>query len=444
MCTLGDISRQGAQKYGDREAVVFENVRLTYRELNKRVNCLANAIAARGYTAGDRLVILSNNSHKYLEVYLAAGKLGMSTVPLNFMLPDDELIHMVNESEATLFIAGNGFTGRCARMKSKLEQITGWITMDNCGAGYLYYEDLLKSSSDGEPVTRVDTAEMAVLAYTNGTTGEPKGVMLSHRNVISSAMATLGLMDFNPSDCGCFVLPFFQTEIVTVLCMLIAGGKVVINRKVKRAEILRLIQEEKCTYINMVPKLYDWLQQDPDIDRYDLSSLRVMNYSGGAFPLDKLEQCVKKFWKPFAQTYGTTETCGSTVTALTSDDHILEGPESRLLSSAGKPLMGAEVKIVYNGQDSVQPEQVGEVAVRGDNVMMGYWKKPELTQQVLRGGWFRTGDMGYMDSNGYVYVLGPKASHNMERNIHRGHRQAAVLADVPSTSKEIANYSHLN
>lgn len=251
----GDIPTQGAKRFGDKDAVVFENTRLTYGELNERIDRLANALAARGYGAGDRLAVLSQNSHKYLELLFAACKLGMSLVPLNFMLDDDELIRLIHESEATLLVAGEGYAGRCARMKQKLSHIRDWIVMEGMSQGYLCYEEMLQTARPTESRHRVDPDAMGVLAYTNGTTTPSKGVMLSFKNIIAATRSSASLMEFSANDTGCFVLPFYNTEIFSAISILMVGGKVVINRRVDRAGILQLLQDEKCTYINMSPDL---------------------------------------------------------------------------------------------------------------------------------------------------------------------------------------------
>jgi long-chain acyl-CoA synthetase len=413
MMMPGDIPEQGAKRFGDKEAVVFENTRLTYGEFNARINRLAAAFASRGYGAGDRLAVLSQNTHRYLEIFFAACKLGMSLVPLNFMLDNDELIRMVHDSEATLLATGEGYAGRCARLKHRLPQVRGWIAMGGVSPGYLGYEEMLQTARQKALKHKVDPGAMGVLAYTNGTTTPRKGVMLSFNNMMAAGRSVSSLMKFGASDTGCFVLPFYKTEIFSAISILMAGGRVVINRRVDRARILKLLQDEKCTYINMAPDLYDWLQNEPDIDQYDLSSLRVMLYSGGTFPKDKLTQCVKKFWKPFARTYGVTETSGCSVASLLPEDHILEGPESKLLASAGKPLGGARVRILDRDRNPVRPGEVGELVVKGDNVMLGYWKNPDLTRQVLKHGWLQTGDIGFMDNDGYIFVLGRKADLSM-------------------------------
>ena len=408
MFTIGDILKSGLQNYPDKEALVFEDVRLNYREFNERVNRLANGITSLGYLQGTTLAILAQNTYKYLEVYLAAAKLGLPITPLNFMFSDEELIQTLRESEATICIVGDGYEKVVEKIRPALPNVTVWIAMADGRGNFVDYEDLLLEAPPSEPQVDVDQDALAVLAYKHDTNGRAKGVMLSHRNILNSVQAILGLLDLRPTDAGCYVLPFYQTEIVNAFCMLIAGGKVVINRKVDAAAILKLVQDEKCTHINMVPTLYDWLLQHPHFERYNLASLKLLTYCGSAFPPDKLTHCVKTIWKRFAQSYGSTETAGCSITALGSEDHILEGPGSNLLASAGKPLNGAVVRIVDRDTKPLDPGEIGEVVVKSQNVMMGYWKRPELTQQVLKEGWLHTGDVGYLDSNGYLYVLGRK------------------------------------
>jgi acyl-CoA synthetase (AMP-forming)/AMP-acid ligase II len=389
---IGSILKAGVRKYGHKEAVVFEEVRLTYTALDERVNRLAHGLASLGCTQGKTLAILSQNSHKYLEVYLAAAKLGLIVVPLNFMFLDDELIHAIDDSEAAICMVGEDYVKVAERIKPHLNPVARWIALDDESPSFGNYEDLLRN--------------------------HPKGIMLSHRNILNSAKALMGLLDLRSIDVGCFVLPLYQTEIVNAFCMLMAGGKVVINRKVDTSEILRLIQDERCTHINLVPDLYDWLRQDPHFEDYNLSSLKLLTYSGSAFRPGQLSQCVKTFWKRFAQSYGSMETAGSSITALSSEDHILEGPGSNLLASAGKPLNAAKVKIVDRHAKFVKAGEIGEVVVKSPSVMVGYWKQPEITRQVLKDSWLRTGDMGYLDSKGYLYLVGRKSQRMGE--MHTG------------------------
>ena len=409
MQNIGNILKAGVSKYGNKEAVVFEDVRLTYAALDERVNRLAHALAALECTQGKTLAIFSQNSHKYLEVYLAAAKLGLIVVPLNFMFSDDALVHVIDDSEAAVCMVAADYLKVAERIKPHLHRVAHWIALDGQSPDFANYEDLLSEAPQDEAQTQIDQNAIAVLAYKWGDTGNPTGIMLSHRNILNSAHALMELLDLRSIDVGCFVLPLYQTEIVNAFCMLMAGGKVVINRKVDTSEILRLIQDERCTHINLVPDLYDWLRQDPHFEDYNLSSLKLLTYSGSAFRPGQLSKCVKTFWKRFAQSYGSTETAGSSITALSSEDHILEGPGSKLLASAGKPLNAAKVKIVDRHAKFVKAGEIGEVVVKSPSVMMGYWKQPEITRQVLQDSWLRTGDMGYLDAKGYLYLVGRKS-----------------------------------
>jgi acyl-CoA synthetase (AMP-forming)/AMP-acid ligase II len=407
MYTLGDIPRKSALLYPDRTATVFEGKRLTYDDLNRRVNRLSNALLKLGFKKGDRVIVLAENTHKYLETYFAAAKLGMSVTPLNFRLSDEEIIHIANDSESTCFLAGDGYEERTQRIDSRLNRIRTWISYDKKVSGFIDYEEMLNDASQAEPSVGVDENDLAVLMYTGGTTGLPKGVMMSHRNLMTAVLsATLG-MEFTKNDATCFVLPLFHVSFWPALCVLMVGGKVAINRKPDLNGILKLIADEKCTHINAVPTLYGWMLQLADVDKYDLSSLRSISYAGSPMPVELLKQCIQKFGNILSQAYGMTEALG--VTQLAEWDHCIEGEKSKLLASAGKPMLCAEINVWDERDQPVKTGEIGEIVVRGKHVMMGYWKNPELTQKALRGGWYHSGDMGCMDEEGYLYLVDRKA-----------------------------------
>lgn len=410
MYTLGDVPRKGNKLYPRKEAMVFEDVRITYAQMEERVNRLANAILGLGYKNGDRLVILAENTFKYMEVYFAAGKAGMSVTPLNFRLSDGEITHIVNDSEATLYLAGEGYEERSLGLKPEIKAIKQWISLDKKSDGYLFYEEIMADASPEDPWIEVDEDEMAILMYTGGTTGLPKGVMLSHRNLMTAAYGCILVAGFDSDDATCFVLPLFHISLWPALCVLMMGGKVVIMPRPDLVEILRLIQDEKCTHVNLVPTIYGWLLNLPQAEEYDLSSLRIMTYAGSPFPPDVLKRCINKFGNIFAQGYGLTE-AAPVVSFLIPEDHVLEGPENltRRLTSAGKEAHVVEARVVNENDEPVQVGEIGEIVARGKNIMMGYWKNPELTAQVLRGGWLHTGDMGTIDEDGYIYLVDRKA-----------------------------------
>lgn len=408
MYTLGDISRKGRTLYRDKVALVFEGLSLTYKELDERVNRLANVLITLGLKKGGRVTILAENTYKYMEVYFAAAKIGVSVTPLNFRLSDKEIGYIANDCEATIYFAGDGYEDRSLESKPNLNNVRHWISLDNKKDGFIFYEDLLQNASDDEPMVEVDENDLAILMYTGGTTGLPKGVMLSHRNIMTSMYGMIVGFSFTRTDSTCFILPLFHIALWPVLCHLMVGGKAIILRRVDVGEILQSIHRERCTNISLVPTLLTWLIDDPRIDQFDLTSLRLICYSGSPIAVEVLKRCIQKFGNIFTQGYGLTE-AAPMVTVLFKEDHVVEGPRMKLLSSVGKVGLPVEARIVNDEDRVLKTGEVGEVVVRGKNVMMGYWKNPEFTSKAMRGGWLHTGDVGTMDEDCYVYLLDRKA-----------------------------------
>jgi long-chain acyl-CoA synthetase len=408
MYVLGDVPKKGATLNPDKTAIVFENRRITFKELDERVNRLANAFIGLGCKKGDRLAILSENTHKYMEVYFAAAKAGMSVTPLNFRLSDTELAYIVNDSESVLFLAGDGYEGRSQTIKSQLKHINNYVSLDNRSESHLFYEDILRESSVDEPRVPVNENDMVILMYTGGTTGLPKGVMLSHRNILSAMYGLIISFTITRHDIECFILPLFHISLWPVLCALMVGGTAVIVRRPDLQNLLQAIQKEKCTHIVLVPTLLNWILDLSNIDEFDLTSLRLITYAGSPMPAEVLKKCIGKFGNIFAQGYGLTE-AAPLVTTLHPEDHFFDGPKAKLLMSVGKEGATVHVRVVDENDEPVNPGQVGEIVARGKNIMMGYWKNSDLTTQALRGGWLHTGDLGTLDEEGYIYLVDRKA-----------------------------------
>jgi acyl-CoA synthetase (AMP-forming)/AMP-acid ligase II len=200
----------------------------------------------------------------------------------------------------------------------------------------------------------------------------------------------------------------FHVAVWPVICLLMMGGNSVILRRPDVGEILKAVQNEKCSHLLLVPTVLQWLIDDPRAKEYDLSSLRTITYAGSPMPLEVLKRCMDKFGPILAQGYGLTE-AAPFVTVHFSDDHILEGPRSRLLASVGKAGFCVEARVVDEDDHTLLPGEVGEICVRGRNVMMGYWKNPDLTAKTLRGGWLHTGDIGMIDDEGFIFLMDRKA-----------------------------------
>ncbi len=238
----------------------------------------------------------------------------------------------------------------------------------------------------------------------------PKGVMLTHRNFLTSAIG-MGLANqFEPGDATLQVLPIFHTAWWPILVHHTAGGKGIIVKRFDFNEILAMAEKERVTHINMVPVLFSWLLDFPDLDKYDLSSIKYLTYAGAPMPADLMRRCLAKFGPVFQQGYGLTE-AAPLVTLLREEDQCrLEGPPelTRRISSAGRESLVTEVKLVDDDDLEVPVGEIGEIVVRGKNIMRGYWKDPELTAKVLKGGWLHTRDLARADEQGYIYIVDRK------------------------------------
>jgi long-chain acyl-CoA synthetase len=408
MITFGDIPRKGAKVYPEKTAIIFEETRLTYSSFDERINRLANALINLGYKKGERVAILSENTHKFMEVYFAAAKAGLSVTPLNIRLSDNELAYIINDSESTAMFMGDTYEERIIGMRSQLKNIRNYITLDKQFEGCLLYENILKESSTSDPFRDGDENDMAILMYTGGTTGLPKGVMMSHRNIMVGAYSQIVAHSLTRHDIECYQLALFHISFWCVYCTLMVMGSVVLLRRVDLKNIVQTIQIEKCTHIVMVPTILVWLLDLPELDKYDLSSLRLITYGGSPIAPDVLKRCIYKFGNIFDQGYGLTEACPFG-TVMNPEDHFYEGPKTKLLGSIGKEGMTVELLVLDENDKPVKPGELGEICLRGKNIMMGYWKNPKQTAETLRNGWLHTGDFGVTDEEGFVYLKDRKS-----------------------------------
>ncbi len=398
----------------DREAIIFDNRRITYGQLQERVNRLANALADLGVQPGDRLAAMQVNCNEYIEAYFAAAKLDALFVPVNFRARAEELTFMLNDSGAKALIFGQRYQGLVRSVKAELKTVEHLISLEAPGEGLLFYDDLLKKASDEERFPTGDDEDVTIIMFTAGTTGTPKGVMLTHGSFSSYILANVEPVDLEgQAEKNIVTVPLHHIAGVQAVLSAIYGGRtLVLQRQYEPEEWMGLVQKERANRAMMVPTMLKQLMDHPKFSEYDLSSLKVITYGAAPMPLPVIKEAIKKLpGTRFINAFGQTETA-STITMLPPEDHMLDesNPEFekklKRLASIGKPLPDVEVRIVNEDGNDVPVGQVGEIVARGQRLMKGYWNREEATKETLRNGWLYTGDLGYWDADGYIFLGG--------------------------------------
>jgi long-chain acyl-CoA synthetase len=405
---IGDLLDRAAEIHPHRLAVVGSDVRHDYRALHARVARLAEALTALGVHPDERVAILDKNSAKYLELYFGIPRAGAVAVPLNYRLAPPELAYILDDSTATTLFFSIDYAPQVEALRKQLPSVRNYICLESKLPWALDYETLLAgaSTSGAQAPRRPD--DVFLQMYTSGTTGRPKGAMLTHDNMVANTLTALAERDYHADDVYLHVAPLYHCadlEIFYGMTYACAGNVVV--REFRPEAVLEAIQRERVTVAFLVPAMINALLEYSDQGAYDLESLRLIVYGGSAIPEDRLRRALERLPCKLSQGYGLTET-SPILTVLPADDHVLEGPHVRRIQSCGRPAHGVEVKIFDEHEQECAPEVVGEIVARGKNIMKGYWKNPEATALALRGGWFHTGDMGFRDADGYVYIVDRK------------------------------------
>ena len=411
MAYLSDMVIEQAAKQPDAEAVVFEETRLSYGRLNERVNRLANGLGSLGLRRGSHVALVLENCHQYLEAYYALSKAGMVAVPLNWRLSDEELRYIVDHSESEALIADLGHAETALLLRDKierLERLIGVGVIDS--ADMTPYEEMLAATSPAEPSREgLDEDGLAVLMYTGGTTGLPKGVMLSHRNLLAAVQAIAGIGMQASGARTLYALPLFHIANWQAFLFHALGGCVIVSRRADPKQIVELLLREKPVLVNLVPTVYESMLALPGIEDLDFSFVGRFTVSGAPMAPESMRRCEEVFGMRFGKGYGLTEAAPA-VSSLNPDDYVLEGDPKLVAQgrSVGKPLANVEVRICREDGSQCETREEGEITVRGDNVMLGYWRDPERTRETLREGWLWTGDLGFVDEDGYLFLTDRK------------------------------------
>jgi len=399
----------------DRDLVVMKGNRLTYAQVNDRVNRLANGLAKLGVKNGDRIAMLQVNCAEYIEVYFAAAKLGAVFVPMNFRAKADELAYMVENAGAKVFFVGERYLDMVNGMSAQLTGVEHRICLEGASENMLRYESLVDGSPADEIETEIGDDDVTILMYTAGTTGRPKGVPLRHSGFASYMLDSVEPADPDVEERNLLTVPLYHVAGIQAMLAAVYGGRtIVMMKQFEVRDWLETVQKERATRAMLVPTMLKFVIDDADFSRYDLKSLKVITYGAAPMPFEVIRKAIQEMpWVRFINAFGQTETA-STITTLGPEDHTLVGSEAeigkklrRLASSIGKPLPDVDVRIVDEEGNPVPSNQVGEIQAKGTRIMTGYWKDEEKTAKTITGdGWLRTGDMGWIDEEGYVYLSG--------------------------------------
>jgi long-chain acyl-CoA synthetase len=409
---LQQILERAVRFYPEHPAVVCDSTQLTYRALAERVRRLCHGLHGLGLTKGDRLAILMYNCHRYFELYYATPEMGTLAVPLNIRLSAGEIAYILNDSGSNTLFVGPEFLPLLAEIRDQLPALRHCIfTGDGPPpAGFHSYEQLLDAASADSPPTPVVPEDLAALFYTSGTTGHPKGVMLSHANLLANAYHILASMSWQEGEVYLHACPMFHiadgptSHFITWL-----GGTHVIIPGFKPDLALEVIEREHVTATLLIPTMINFLIHHPDVSKRDLRTLRRIAYGGAPMPAELARQAMQTLTCAFTHLYGLTE-AAPLLTSLPPEEHVADGPPEKVrrLLSCGRGIIGVRVRVVNERGQDVKPDEVGEIIAKGPNVMVGYWNKPQETADALRDGWLYTGDLATVDQEGYIYIVDRK------------------------------------
>jgi acyl-CoA synthetase (AMP-forming)/AMP-acid ligase II len=406
--SLGDIPRRNARRFPRREGLVFGDVRHTWSQVDERVNRLASALSATGMRRGDRVAILAQNDHRYLESYWALAKAGIVAVPLNYRLVERELTQLLDHSQASGLIFGPGYEDVSAQLLGRIPGLTRGVSFGARVDFARDYEDLLSSGSPREPAVGVADDDPFAIMYTSGTTGLPKGAVVTHGNLENNVYNQAIADKADSDDVNLTATPLYHMgALFMATTYTYLGCTNIILETFDPAEVQQAIQRERATVCLLIPTMLNMVLNDKEFGRHDLSSLRLIFYGGSIMPVPVLRRAMETIGCSFTQGYGLTETIEATF--LTMRDHVLDDPErERRLGSAGREAPNAEVRVVDDDGRDVGDGEIGEVLVRSRSVIPEYWRAPDETAATIREGWFHTGDVGFRDDDGYLFIVDRK------------------------------------
>lgn len=402
IAAVANVPRIQAHTRGAAIAVVFEGATTTYAELERRSNQVARALVRSGVKPQDRVAILARNCDRFFEIAFGTAKARACLTPINFRLSAQEVACVLQDSNASVFFVAPELLSAAKRAVHDLPRRPTLIALDRVPGEDPAYEDWRDAASTDELTLKSAPDDDVLLLYTSGTTGRPKGVRLSNGNYrfFFQMRTRVAGFDYQADETVLIVMPLYHVAGVNISLAGFAGGsRVIVEKGFEPGAVLRLIERERVSHVFLAPSMIQRLLQQPEIGMTDLSSLRTIAYGASPIAEEVLARAKAAFGCSFVQFYGMTESTGAG-TYLAPSDH--QGAAK--LRSCGKPWPGVEVRVVDERGRTLPARQVGEIAMRGGHVMKGYWRQEDTTAKTIPDGWLRTGDAGYFDEDGYLYV----------------------------------------
>ena len=405
---LGKILSRSARYWPHNEAVVDSRQRLTYAQLEARSNRLATGLLKLGLEPGAHVAILAMNRVELVEAEVAFYKAAMVKVPINARLSPEEIVRVLDDSCSVAVIAGSAAAKALAANRATLPHLK-WIIVLADEGGDVPYREVLDMGDERAFNSDPDDKALAVLHYTSGSSGVLKAAMLTYGNRKALVRKSLAspVRGAGPDDVMAHVGPITHASGMQIMPLLAVGACNLLIERYDDELLLRTIEQERVTRLFLVPAMVNRLVNVEGVERFDLSSLRLVMYGAAPMAPALVERAIEVFGPILAQGYGAGETC-SLVTVLTEQDHLVRDGDTRLLSSCGRCYFETDLRVVNEAFEDIQPGEIGEIVVKGDDIMQGYWQAPELTAEVMKNGYYLTGDLATVDELGYVFIVDRK------------------------------------
>jgi long-chain acyl-CoA synthetase len=403
--SIADLARVHGRERPDKPCITFEGRTVTFGEIDQRSNQVAQALLAEGVGPADRVAILDKNSIEYFELLFGGGKVNTANAAVNWRLAAPEIAQILQDSQAKVLVVGQAFVDVLDAIANDLPAVKKIVVVGGHD-GFQDYAEWVDAHPAEDTGIESGPEDVGFQLYTSGTTGLPKGVMLTNANLFSLLPTAAPDWGFTEDAINLVAMPLFHiggSGYATV--GLFVGCHTILMREVDPMAMLQIIPEKRVTNMFAVPAVLQFMLMMPGVGDMDFSSLQYVVYGASPISVEVLSGSIKTFGCKFIQAYGMTETTGAVV-ALMPEDHDPTGPNAHRLRAAGKPMQGVELRIVDpdSGGDSAVGD-VGEIWVRTGQNMKGYWNKPEETAKTITDdGWLKTGDAGYLDEDGYLYI----------------------------------------